>query len=157
MKFQLKAAALVVALSVASPALAAKTLSFSGTMKSYSGNRAYAVVYLVDSDGQYVSTIYAAGSKGKYFKHLSRWKRMYARSGKGVDGSTGASLGSTQSFSSSVNIPDKLIDAGYVLRVETAVENQNYFPEDVVIPLDSAHNGAAVTGSGYVGTMKVDF
>lgn len=157
MKFGLKAAAIVTALSVATPALAGQTLSLKGNIKSYYGNRAYAVAYIVDPNGRYVTTIYAAGSRAKYFRHLSRWFRMFSRSGKGVDGSTGASLGSRQSFSSRANIPSKMINAGYVLRVETAVEGQNYFPNDISIPLDDAHRGKSVQGNGYVNSMTVNF
>ncbi|MFQ5623597.1 MAG: DUF2271 domain-containing protein [Paracoccaceae bacterium] len=157
MNTALKVASLVAALSLGSPVSAAKALSITTAMASYNGNRAYAVVYIVDSRGKYIGTIYAAGQRAKYFSHMSRWHRMFSRSGRGVDGTTGASVGSGQSFSTTMNIPDTLINAGYVLRIETVVENQRYFPKDVSIPIDNAHNGKIVFGNGYVDTAIIKY
>jgi hypothetical protein len=156
MRTLLSSSVLVSALAVASPATA-KDLSVSVTLDSYNGPAAYVAAYIVDGKGNYVSTIYAAGSRDKYLRHLARWYRMVARSGNGIDGSTGASIGSGGSLNTSVTIPDKMIDAGYQVIVETAVEEQANIPVDASIALDSANNGKSVKGTGYVNSLSVKF
>jgi Predicted periplasmic protein (DUF2271) len=129
----------------------------SVNLKRYWGTEAYAAAYIVGPTGEYIATIYAAGSRMKYFRHMQRWFRMLQRSGRGVDGSTGASIGSGGYFRTSVDVPDEMLNAGYVLRVETSVENQSYFPDDAAVALDDAHNGQLVTGTGYIDSMKISF
>lgn len=152
----IKSSVLVLALSTASPA-AAKSLSISVALNPYRGNAAYAAAYIVDPKGHYVTTVYAAGSRLKYLAHLQRWYRMVSRSGKGIDGSTGASIGSAGGFRTAVSIPDKMINAGYTLRIETAVENQRYYANDASIKLDSMNKGKSVSGEGYVKSLSVKF
>ncbi len=152
----IKALALVAALGLASP-VAAKTLNFTVAIKNYSGNNTYFAAYVVDANGGYVATLHAAGSRQRYLGDLSRWARLISRSGRGVDGTTGASVGSGQSVSGSVFIPDNMFNAGYVLRVETAVENQNYVPNDAAITLEDANNGKSVGGTGYVKSLSISY
>jgi len=156
MNMTLKALTLVAGVGLASPALAAD-LRLSAKINSYSGNRAYAVAYIVDSRGKYVSTIHVAGPKSKYYKHFTRWARLMARSGKGVDGTTGASVGSGSTFSTRIKVPNSMLNAGYKLIIETAVENQFYVADDVIIPLDKAHNGKANAGSRYIKSATISF
>jgi hypothetical protein len=66
-----KATAVVIALGFGAPAQAAQ-LSLDLTMNNYYGNRAYLVAYVVDTNGQYVSTLYTAGQRERYLADLSR-------------------------------------------------------------------------------------
>ncbi|NLH79996.1 MAG: DUF2271 domain-containing protein, partial [Phyllobacteriaceae bacterium] len=47
--------------------------------------------------------------------------------------------------------------AGYVVHVDTAVEDGRDYPSDVVVPLTAAQSGKPVAGKGYVKTLKVSF
>lgn len=136
-------------------AAAAGDMTVTVTMKSYSGNEAYAAAYIVGPDGAYVTTVYVAGARAQFQRDLLRWSRLMERVGRGIDGITGASVGSGQSFTTSLSIPSKLMNAGYKLRVETAVENGQYYPGDAVVPLDDAQLGKAVAGTGYVQTLTI--
>jgi len=148
-----KAAAVVAALAIAAPA-DARPVTIEIAMNSYGGQRAYLAAYVVDPSGQYVATVLTAGSRLNYLGHLGRWFRMFQRAGGRVDGTTGASIGSSQSTSATINVPDSMLNSGYSLRVESAVENQRYYPDEAAVPLQ---NGASVAGAGYVHSVTVRY
>jgi hypothetical protein len=52
-------------------------------------------------------------------------------------------------------LQDTLFDEGYVLHVDSAVEDMADAPDDVVIPLTSASLGQAVAGHRYVQSVTV--
>ena len=74
----------------------------------------------------------------------------------GIDGITGASVGSGQSLKVSVDVADALIDAGYQIRVDSSVENGRDNPVDIVVPLTSANAGKPTSGKGYVQSFTFD-
>lgn len=139
--------------SAALPAGAeARAVQLTTTLKNYGGDGAYLAIYLTDANGKLHKTIRIAGSKAKYHKHLSGWFRQ---SGGRIDGTTGASVGAGQTLRVSVEIADALIDAGYQIRVDSAVEKENDIPADVVAPLTSANNGKPIAGKGYVRSLTI--
>jgi len=151
-----KATALLVALTLGAPAMA-RPVDIAVKMKSYSGQQAYFAAYIVDANGQYVSTVLTAGGSGQYFEHISRWYRMFQRAGRRVDGRSGASIGAGRTMTGKVDIPDSMLNAGYTLRVETAVEHQRYMANDASVDLADGNNGKAVRGSGYVQSLTVSY
>jgi hypothetical protein len=50
-----------------------------------------------------------------------------------------------------------MIDAGYVVHVDTAVEDGRDNPSEIVTPLATASSGVTVAGKGYVKTFKTTF
>lgn len=151
-----KALAIVATLGMAAPA-SAKPLSFTIDIRQFWGHNVYLAAYVVDPNGAYVSTLAVAGTRERYLADLSRWARMISRSGHGVDGSIGASLGAGTTLAQTVDVPDQLFNAGYTLRVETAVENQNYIPNDAAVALTDANNGKPVAGTGYINNLTIRF
>ena len=148
------AVALGLAAAFAFPALAqAKTVTLNTTLKSYGGNGAYLAIYLTDAQGKFHSTLRVAGRKAKYHSHLRDWSRGEKRN---VDGITGASVGSGQSLKVSVDVADALIDAGYQIRIDSAVEDGNDFAAEVVVPLAAGNTGKPVAGKGYVKSFTFD-
>lgn len=140
--------------AIAIPALAeAKTVTLNTTLKSYGGNGAYLAIYLTDAQGKFHSTLRVAGQKAKYHSHLRDWSRGERRN---VDGITGASVGSGQSLKASVNVADALIDAGYQIRIDSAVEDGRENAAEVVVPLTAATAGKPVPGKGYVKSFSFD-
>ena len=134
--------------AVARPVLAdAKPVTLTTTLNSYGGDGAYLAIYVTDPQGKIHSTLRVAGKKAKYYKHLSAWSRA---TGGRVDGTTGASVGSGQTLKFSVEIADALIDAGYEIRIDSAVENDRDVPVDVKAPLASSNAGKPIPGKGYV-------
>lgn len=152
----LKVTALVLALALGAPAKAAP-IKIDLAMKSYAGNRAYLVAYVVDGSGQYVSTLFVAGEREKYLGHLERWSRMFRRARGGIDGMTGASMGAQDQVSLRLDVPASLLNSGMTLRVETVVENQFYVPDEATIALDDAHNGQTASGTTYLESVAISY
>lgn len=135
---------------------AARPVTLSTQLNAYGGNGAYLVFYLTDANGAYKGSLWMAGGRAKYYKHLRNWFRL-TRGGAGqVDGITGASVGSGGSLKVTVDIADALIDAGYQIHIDSGAENMSEAPDDVVVPLTAAGAGKAVAGKIYVKAFQYD-
>jgi len=124
------AAACALALPVAAQA---RTLTVTTQLKNYGGDGAYLAVYLTDAKGAYAGTLWVAGGKAKYYKHLSDWNRLSAGDARRVQG-----------------LADALIDAGYEIRVDAAVEDMRESPSEVRVPLTAAGAGKPQGGKQYI-------
>ena len=156
MKFVVPAVAATAAL--AAPVCAeARQVTFETTLKSYGGNGAYVALYVTDASGQYKGTLWMAGGKAKYYRHLSDWQRASGGGAAEIDGITGASIGSGKTLKISVDLADAMIDAGYKVHVDTAVEDGMDNPSEVVAPLETPASGKAFPGKGYVKSFRITF
>ncbi len=144
-------AALLAASTLAIPALAqARAVTFTTTLKSYGGNGAYLAVYLTDAQGAYVRTLWVAGGKAKYYKHLANWQRLSARDGKRLDGVTGASVGGGRTLKVTADLTDVLLTAGLQVHVDAAVEDMRDSPSEIRAPLSAADAGKTWSGRQYI-------
>lgn len=151
------AATLAVAGVLAGPALAqARELNLNTTLADYRGGKAYLAIYLTDAQGQYQRTLWVAGSKAKYYKHLGDWARGSGLRAAEFDGLSGASVGSGDTLSVSVEVADSLLDAGYQIRIDSAVEDERSNRAEVKVPLTLDGAGKDTAGSGYVSTFHYD-
>lgn len=147
-------AILLVGTALVAPEVAlAKTVNITADMIKYNGNPAYIAVYITNPDGTYNSTLWVSGTKFRYLGYLREWARGISQVGGSIDGITGASVGSGRSLNVSANIADALIDAGYQIHVDTAVENGFAIPSDAVIPLQQS--APPVSGNGYIKTLSI--
>ena len=153
MKTKLAFAALALGLTFAASA-EARVVTLTTQMKSYSGNGAYVVIYVSDAAGKVQETLFMAGGKSKYYRHLSNWSKDSGS--QSIDGITGASVGSGRSLTVKVDIADALIDAGYQIRLDSSVEDMSDKPNDVVVPLVSTSSGKPASGRGYVKSFQFD-
>ncbi|MCA4921209.1 MAG: DUF2271 domain-containing protein, partial [Methylobacterium sp.] len=131
--------ALALALPLLVPVIAeARPVRITTTLNTYGGDGAYLAIYVTDKAGKLQQTIHVAGGKAKYHKHLAGWFRQ---SGGRIDGTTGASVGAGRSLTVSAEIADALIDAGFEIRVDSAVEKESDVPGDARITLEKASIG----------------
>ncbi|KVD86663.1 Tat pathway signal protein [Burkholderia sp. ABCPW 14] len=152
MKHALPIAALAGAL--AAPSLAsARQVTFETQLANYGGDGAYIVLYVTDRAGRYQGTLWMAGRQTKYYRHLRDWYRATGGSAR-LDGITGASVGAGKTLRATLDVADALLDAGYEIHIDTAVEDMNENASEVVVPLTSAGAGKAVKGRGYVKSFR---
>ena len=145
------------ACALALPALAqSRELTLTTQLKNYGGNGAYLAVYLTDAKGAYVRTLWVAGGKAKYYKHLSDWNRLSAGDAKRLNGVTGASVGAGRTLKVTADLADALLDAGYEIRIDAAVEDQRDSPAEVRLPLSTAQAGQPVRGKQYIQSTRFD-
>lgn len=119
-------------------------------MDNYEGEQAYFSLYLVDPDGRYDQTLWVSGDEEKYHPDLPRWWKYLSRKPQEIDAITGASTAAGDRSIVNIEIDDALIDAGYTLRVETAVEDLSNFDTDVEADLSTSNVGEKIPGTGYV-------
>lgn len=150
------AAMLVPALGMSAPANTTE-VTFTAALNNYYGNGAYLAMYITDKNGQYQGTLWVAGRKSKYFRHLRHWARASGLARSEYDGRTGASIQSGRTLKITADLPDSLIDAGYEVRIDSAVEDLRESPSDVVTPLTHDGAGKPVSGRGYVDSFRYDF
>lgn len=144
--------ALVLSLAALTPAIAeARPVTLDATLNDYGGEGAYLAVYLTDGAGAYQGTLWLAGTKAKWWSHLS--DRYRATGGSVPDGVTGASIGSGRTLNVTVDLADALFDAGYQIRIDSSVEDMGDVPADVVVPLTTAGAGKPVACNGYVKSL----
>ncbi|WP_029921589.1 DUF2271 domain-containing protein [Nevskia soli] len=140
----------IVAGALAVPPIAsARPVVLEAQLTSYGGEGAYVAIYVTDAKGTYQSTLYLAAPNAKYWRHLRDWYRTSGGRAK-VDGISGASVGSGRTLRATVDVADALLDAGFEIHVDTAVEDMKENPSEVAVPLTSAGSGKTVAGKGYV-------
>ena len=143
--------AVAAACALALPVLGqAHEVTVSTQLKSYGGDGAYLAVYLTNAKGAYVGTLWVAGGKAKYYKHLSDWNRLSAGDAKRLNGVTGASVGAGRTLTVTADLADALIDAGYEIRIDAAVEDMRESPSEVRLPLTAAGAGKPQAGKQYI-------
>ncbi|MBE0508589.1 MAG: DUF2271 domain-containing protein [Marinospirillum sp.] len=135
----------------------AKEVSLTTQLNNYRGDGAYLSIYLTDSDGRYQQTLWVAGKKSKHYKHLLDWAKGSGMKRSEFDGLTGASVISGQALKITINLDDTLIDSGYQIRIDSAVEDMRDNRADVIAPLTTSGAGKPVNGRGYVRRFTYDF
>ena len=69
-------AALVATTALTLPGMAlARPVTLTTTLNSYGGPGAYLAFYVTDAQGAYAGSLWMAGGKSKYYKHLTNWHR----------------------------------------------------------------------------------
>ena len=133
-----------------------RPVTLTTTMNSYGGDGAYLAIYLTDAKGAYAGTLWVAGGKAKYYKHLASWNRLSAGDARRLNGVTGASVGAGRTLKVTADLADALLDAGYEIRIDAAVEDQRDSPAEVRLPLSTAQAGQPVRGKQYIQSTRFD-
>jgi len=140
--------------AVALPTTAsARKVTLETQLGNYGGDGAYLAIYLTDRSGRYHSTLWVAGTKAKYWRHLGDWYRATGGKAK-VDGMSGASVGAGKTLKVTADVADVLLDAGYEIHIDSAVEKMKENPSEVVVPLTAAGAGKPASGKGYVKSFR---
>ena len=150
-------AALAVTTALTFPALAlARPVTLTTQMNNYGGDGAYLALYVTDPGGAYVGSLWMAGGKSKYYKHLSDWYRATGGDLAQINGITGASVGAGRQLEITLDLADALFDAGYTLHIDASVEDMRDSPNEVAVPLTSAGAGKPVAGRRYIASFTYD-
>ena len=131
----------------------ARQLTLTTQLKNYGGDGADRAVYLTDAKGAYAGTLWVAGGKAKYYKHLADWSRLSAGDTKRLAGVTGASVGAGRTLKVTADLADALIDAGYEIRVDAAVEDMRDSPSEIRVPLSTQNAGKPQAGKQYIQSL----
>ncbi|WP_028298530.1 DUF2271 domain-containing protein [Olivibacter sitiensis] len=119
-------------------------------MTNYMGEGAYIVISVIDSKGAYVKTLYVLGSDKKWYPDVKEWYKAYSKKPANISAITGASVTGGDRSVNVIEIENAMINAGYKLRFETAVEDKEYYVKDLEIPLTGETLKARNEGTGYI-------
>ena len=148
---------LAAACALAAPAVGhSRQVTLTAQLKSYGGDGAYLAAYLTDPKGAYAGTLWVAGGKAKYYKHLADWSRLSSGDSKRLNGVTGASVGAGRTLKITADLADALIDAGYEIRIDAAVEDMRDSPSEVRLPLAADNAGKPKAGKRYIRSLTFE-
>lgn len=151
-------AALALTTAIIAPDLAtARPITLTTNLAQYGGPGAYLSLYVTDASGAYVGSLWMAGGKSKYYRHLSDWARLTGGDVAQVDGITGASVGSGRSLELTMDLADALFDAGYTLHIDAAAEDMRESPNEIAVPLTTKGAGQPVKGRRYIANFSYAF
>jgi hypothetical protein len=143
--------------ALTAPGLAnAAEVTINTTLRNYGGEDAYLAYYITDAQGKFVRHLWIASGKSRWWDHLSAWYAGTGGSSSDIAGLSGASVGSGQSLKISVEVEDALINAGYQIRLDAAVEHMPNSPAEIILPLDQSAAGQTTAGRGYVASFSFD-
>lgn len=138
--------------SLAPLAATAQPVKMQVKIANYNGPGTFLALYLTDASGAFQKTLWVAGDRTRYWRHLRTWYQ--ATGGAGADGVTGASVGSGRTLTVNADISAAMIDAGYVLHIDAAAENVAESPDEIAVPLTKAGAGQPVTGNGFIAKFQ---
>lgn len=144
-------AALALTTALTLPGIAtARPVTLTTTLKNYGGNGAYLAIYVTDPKGGYAGSLWMAGTKSKYYEHLSDWYRATGGNTAEINGITGASVGAGRRLEITLDLADALFDAGYTVHVDAAVEDMRDSPNEIAVPLTAQGAGKSIPGRRYI-------
>jgi len=124
-------------------------------MTNYVGEGAYVVISLINPDGQYEKTLYVQGDDEEWYNDITEWWKFQGKVRVDIDALTGATISGGERAISVIQIEDSKIDAGYSIRFETAVEDQEYYTKDVQFLLTSESVKSKTEGSGFIRYVRL--
>ncbi|NAS11228.1 DUF2271 domain-containing protein [Poritiphilus flavus] len=124
-------------------------------MVNYSGEKAYVVISLMDPEGNYEKTLYVRGEDDEWYHDIPAWWEFYGKKRPDIDAITGATIGGGERAINVLKIEDDKIDAGYSIRFETAVEDQEYYEDDIEFELTSSTINSKVEGKGFIRYVRI--
>lgn len=123
---------------------------------NYEGEGAYLVVSLLNADGEYDETLYVQGDDNEWYRDIEEWfKNMYGVKRPNIDAITGATVSGGQRSLTVLKIPTDKIDTGYKIRFESAVEDQEYYKDDVQFALTSENLKSKLDGKGFIRYVRM--
>jgi hypothetical protein len=154
LKRRCSALAVLACLGLAPQAVVAAEATMLVQLNDYEGDAAYFSLYLVDPSGRYVRTLWVSGDEERWYAEQPRWWKYVGRAPQDLDAITGASTKSGDRAVIRFDLEDDILDAGYKVRVDTSVEDQQNHPLDVEAPLETALQGEKIPGTGYVRYLR---
>ncbi|PIB27537.1 DUF2271 domain-containing protein [Maribacter sp. 4G9] len=125
-------------------------------LTNYEGEGAYIVVSILDGNGKYQETLYVQGDDNEWYRDLEEWwKNIYGIRRPNIDAIVGETVTGGQRKMTILNIPTEKIDAGYKIRFESAVEDQEYYKDDLEFDLTTENLTAKKEGKGFIRYVRM--
>lgn len=124
-------------------------------MKNYTGEGAYVAISLLNSEGVYEQTLYVQGDDEEWYHDITEWWQFHGKKRTNIDAITGATISGGNRAISVIEIPSNKLNNGYKIRFETAVEDQEYYKDDVEFELTSNNLKSKIEGNGFIRYIRM--
>lgn len=125
-------------------------------LTNYTGEGAYVVVSLLNADNKYVKTLYVQGDDKEWYRDLTEWwKNLYGIKRPDLDAIVGETVTGGQRKMIVLKIPKDKIDSDYKIRFESAVEDQEYYKDDIEFMLTKENLSAKKEGKGFIRYVRI--
>lgn len=125
-------------------------------LTNYEGEGAYVVVSILDTDDAYLETLYVQGDDEEWYRDIEEWwKKLYGIKRPDLDAIVGETVTGGQRKMTVLKIPTDKIDAGYKIRFESAVEDQEYYKDDVEFELTTENLASKKEGKGFIRYVRM--
>lgn len=148
----------IVSLALLAFGTATETTSYKCMIQltNYEGEGAYIVVSILDGKGNYEETLYVQGDDNEWYRDLEEWwKHIYGVRRPNIDAIVGETVTGGQRKMTVLNIPTDKIDSGYKIRFESAVEDQEYYKDDLEFDLTTENLSAKKDGKGFIRYVRM--
>tara|TARA_B100000795_G_scaffold226077_1_gene181985 strand:+ start:857 stop:1351 length:495 start_codon:yes stop_codon:yes gene_type:complete len=124
-------------------------------MTNYTGEGAYIAISLLDNKGSYTKTLYVHGDDEDWYYDITQWWNFYGKKRTEIDAITGATISGGERAITIFKLENDKIDAGYKIRFETAVEDKEYYKDDVEFELTSENIQSKFEGKGFIRYIRM--
>ncbi|NQX86628.1 MAG: DUF2271 domain-containing protein [Flavobacteriaceae bacterium] len=124
-------------------------------MTNYSGEGACIIISLLNPNGKYEKTLRVLGDDEKWYHDIHEWWNFHEQKQANIDAITGATIAGGERSINVIEIEPSKIDTGYKLRFETAVEDQEYYKNDIEFELTSQMLQRKVEGHGFIRYIRI--
>lgn len=124
-------------------------------MTNYTGEGAYIVISLLNPEGEYEKTLYVQGDDDEWYFDITDWWDFYGKRRTNLDAITGATISGGERAISVIEIEDEKLDKGYKIRFESAVEDQEYYKDDVAFELTTDNVKGKIEGNGFIRYIRI--
>lgn len=123
-------------------------------MKNYTGEGAYIVISLL-KNGEYIETLRVQGDDDEWYSDITEWWKFQGKVRTDIDAVTGATIGGGNRTISLLKIDPTKINSGYRIRFESAVEDQEYYKNDIEFDLTSKNIKNKIEGKGFIRYIRL--
>lgn len=124
-------------------------------MKNYTGEGAYIAISLLNSNGEYEKTLYVQGDDEEWYSDITEWWKFQGKVRTDIDAITGATISGGNRAITVLKIDNDKIDKGYKIRFESAVEDQEYYKDDVEFELTTDNLKGKFEGNGFIRYIRL--
>ncbi|WP_408033478.1 DUF2271 domain-containing protein [Tenacibaculum singaporense] len=124
-------------------------------MKNYTGEGAYIAISLLNPKGEYEKTLYVQGDDEEWYSDITEWWKFQGKVRTDIDAITGATISGGNRAITVLKIDNDKIDKGYKIRFESAVEDQEYYKNDVEFELTTENLKGKFEGNGFIRYIRL--
>ncbi|REH52609.1 uncharacterized protein DUF2271 [Tenacibaculum gallaicum] len=124
-------------------------------MKNYTGEGAYIAISLLNPNGEYEQTLYVQGDDEEWYSDITEWWKFQGKVRTDIDAVTGATISGGNRAITVLKIDNDKINKGYKIRFESAVEDQEYYKDDVEFELTTNNLKGKFEGNGFIRYIRL--